>query len=164
MTRRTWLVVAFTLLAASPVFSGERETYLLCVTDELGRGTDLDEIGRICLEDARPNHELHEETVEPEEYPYEATLRGALAVEGSLRDAEAVRLQDLVYGRTHNAWCGRINAPNGFGGYVGWEYFALRDRYRGLGRRRDKIDFSIGTKELVERTCISYQAWNREFW
>jgi hypothetical protein len=161
---RKWLAITLTLFSASPAIAGEREAFLLCVTDELGRGTDLSEIGGNCLEDIRPDHEPHEEAVEAEEYPYEATLRKALAIDGSLRDAEAARLQDLVYGRTHNAWCGRINAPNGFGGYVGWEYFALRDRYRGRGQRRDKIDFTIGNKELVAGTCKTYQAWKRELW
>ena len=148
------------VLLGFPSDAGEREEYLVCVTTEVGNGVGLAEIGAICLKEVRPEAKKEES----EEYPYERTLRGAFADEGSLRDPEAARFQEVVYSRNYNAWCGKINAPNGFGGFAGWEYFALRDRYRGSGRRQDFIDLRMGVKEYVEGTCKKYQAWRRELW
>lgn len=158
-----WVVLALGCMTVSAAMAGEREDYLLCVTDELGRGTDLTAIGDLCLGQVRPS-EQQQAYEDAEDYPYEKTLRGILSDEGSLFDPESALFKDLVYSGTYNAWCGQLNAKNRMGGYVGWKYFALRDRYNGYGKRRDYADFEIGEKEVVERSCKNYQAWIREYW
>ena len=159
-----WAVPVLVCLVASTVLAGEREDYLLCITDELGRGTDLSKIGDLCLDGIRPPEERQRPEEEAEEYPYEQTLRAALVTEGSLLDPESAQFKDLVHSRSYNAWCGQVNAKNRLGGYAGWKYFAFRDRYRGSGKRKDHIDFQIGDMALVEKACKNYQAWRREYW
>lgn len=163
MSRRWFSAIVIGLLVSMPAAAGEREDYLLCVTDELGRGTDLSEIGDRCLEEIRPQGGGRAEKT-AEEYPYEHTLREVLIAHGSLIDPVSAQFKDLVFSSRHNAWCGQVNSKNRLGGYVGWEYFAARDRYRGSGKRSDYIDFQIGEKVLVEKICKSYGAWSRENW
>lgn len=47
---------------------------------------------------------------------------------------------------------------------MGWAYFALRDRYRGFGKRAASIDVTIGGRDSVEPICKSYRVWVRENW
>ena len=158
------LQVALVCSTTTMAQAGEREDYLICITDELGRGTDLAEIGDLCLNEVRPLEGRKKPQSDAEQYPYEETLRRVLVDQGSLFDPDSARFKDLVYSKRFSAWCGQINAKNRLGGYVGWEYFALRDRYRGLGKRPDYIDLDIGAKPLIERKCLSYQAWDRTKW
>jgi len=155
--------LALACLLASMAWAGEREDYLLCVTDELGRGADLSEIGDRCLDEVRPS-ETRQRAQSAEEYPYEGDLREVLVAEGSLIDPQSAQFKDLVSSRTYKAWCGQVNSKNRLGGYVGWQYFAVRDRYRGSGKRREYISFKIGDKASVEKDCKSYGAWARENW
>jgi hypothetical protein len=149
---------------AGSAAADEREDYGDCVMEELERGTALAAIGDLCLRlvvgapEAKPVEEV------ADSYPYEKALRGLLAEQGSLFDPDSARFKNLVCGdRVYPAWCGQINAKNRLGGYVGWKYFALRDRYRGVGKASDYIDFAMGGLEL-EGTCKSYHAWVRENW
>jgi hypothetical protein len=92
------------------------------------------------------------------------SLRDALSAEGSLFDPVSAQFKDLVKSRSQNAWCGQINAKNRYGGYVGWKYFAIKDRYRGVGNRREYIDLTMGDKGAVEPACKRYRAWDRRYW
>ena len=159
-----WVLTVLGCMTVSAAMAGEREDYLFCVTDELGRGTEISEIGDLCLNQVRPPEEHQRAEEKAEDYPYEATLRMILSDEGSLFDPGSAQFKDLVYSRAYNAWCGQLNAKNRLGGYVGWKYFALRDRYNGYGKKRDYTDLQIGERELVEGTCKKYQAWVRENW
>jgi len=161
--RRVAAILPATLIYAlvQSVSAGEREDYLVCVTQEVGAGTDLAEIGTACLEKVRPDAN---DEPEQDEYPYEKALRAALDAEGSFFDPESARFKDLVFNRRFNAWCGRINAKNRLGGYVGWEYFALQNRYRGYGNERDHVELTLGPAPRVEPECKRYQAWVRENW
>lgn len=158
------LVIVLASSIATVADADEREEYLLCVTDELDRGTDLSEIGNFCLKHVRPAEDQRRLEKDEEQYPYKEALRRVFVIEGSLFDPGSAQFKDVVYNSRFRAWCGQINSKNRYGGYVGWEYFALRDRYRGVGKRKDDIDIDIGVKELIERKCKIYQAWDRNNW
>ena len=57
---------------------------------------------------------------------YDATYLAAKSL------ADSAQYKDLVPSRRYKAWCGQINSRNRLGGYVGWGYFAVRDRFRDL--------------------------------
>ena len=161
---RSVLLVTLVWVIAGAAVAGDREDYGDCVMDELERGTSLAAIGETCLRLVKgpPEPKSVEEAEEP--YPYEKSLRKVLTDQGALFDPESARFKDLAYSAWgFPAWCGQFNAKNRLGGYVGWEYFALRDRYKGIGRVSDYIDFAIGGREL-EGTCKTYGAWVQENW
>lgn len=164
MLRRVVLLLAMLIMfTARLAAAGEREDYLLCVTEALGDGVDLADIGEQCLERIRPA-EQRQPQHSAEEYPYEESLREVLIAEGSLFDPASAQFKDLVSSKRFKAWCGQMNAKNRMGGYVGWAYFAVRDRFRGSGKRREYIDFVTGDRSAVEPACKSYGAWVRENW
>ena len=159
-------VVALVCSIGSIALAGEREEYLLCVTDALGRGVDLSEIGSLCLDDVRPS-EARQPAQTQEAYPYEASLREVLIAQGSLFDPGSAQFKDLVASsssRHARAWCGQLNSKNRLGGYVGWVYFVVRDRYRGSGTRSDFIDYQFGDKATVEGFCKKFGAWAHDNW
>lgn len=164
MNKVALVFAALACVVASAVRADERDDYLRCVTDELGRGTDVSDIGNVCLGRARPTEDDDQVDQQAEEYQYEERLRDDLRAEGSLFDPESAEFKDLVHSRTYDAWCGQVNAKNRLGGYVGWKYFALRDRYRGFGKRSDYIAFQIGERAAIEKTCKTYRAWVRKNW
>jgi len=164
MTKVSLVFAALACLIASAVQADERDVYLRCVTDDLSRGTDVSDIGNVCLGQIGPTEDGGREDQQSEEYPYEERLRDDLVTQGSLFDPESAQFKDLVHSRNIDAWCGQVNAKNRLGGYVGWQYFALRDRYRGHGKRSEFIDFQIGEKAAIEKTCKAYRAWVRTNW
>lgn len=164
MNRYPLVFVTLACVVAPAVRADERGDYLRCVTDELSRGTDVSDIGNVCLGRVRPTEDAGRVDQQADEYPYEERLRDDLRTEGSLFDPESAQFKDLVHSSIFDAWCGQVNAKNRLGGYAGWNYFALRDRYRGHGTRREYIDFQIGAKAVIERTCKNYRAWVRANW
>jgi len=82
-------------------------------------------------------------------------------VRNELRDPESAQFKDHYLYPANDVACGSVNSKNGFGGYIGFHYYAYADG-RVYFADRDTAGFSRVSAECSKLEIASHQAEREE--